>query len=125
MSKRILVIDDEESLRDLASTCLEDLGGWEAVIVQSGQEGIFKTQQDFFDVVLLDVSMPEMDGFQVYEQIKANPKTQAIPIILLTAKVLPDDYKRFAQLDIAGIITKPFNPLLICEQIAQMVGWND
>ncbi|MBD2447136.1 response regulator [Nostoc sp. FACHB-152] len=125
MSKRILVIDDEESLRELACTCLEDLGGWEAISAQSGHEGLSQAQNYILDVILLDVSMPDMDGFQFYEQIKANPKTQEIPIILLTAKVLPNDYKRFAQLDVAGIITKPFNPLLICEQIAQMLSWND
>ncbi|MCC5639367.1 response regulator [Nostoc sp. CHAB 5844] len=125
MSKRILVIDDEESLRDLACTCLEDLGGWEAIPAQSGHEGLLQAQEYVLDVILLDVSMPDMDGFQFYEKIKANPKTQAIPIILLTAKVLPDDHKRFAQLDLAGIITKPFNPVLICKQIAQMLGWSE
>jgi CheY-like chemotaxis protein len=86
------------------------LGGWEAIAAQSGHEGI-----------LLDVSMPDMDGFQFYEQIKANPTTQTIPVILLTAKVLPDDRNRFAQMDIAGIIIKPFNPTLICEQVKQML----
>ncbi|MBD2456080.1 response regulator [Nostoc sp. FACHB-87] len=123
MSKRILVIDDEESLRDLACTCLEDLGGWETIPAQSGHEGLLQVQEQILDAILLDVSMPDMDGFQFYEQIKANPKTQTIPIILLTAKVLPDDYKRFAQLDIEGIINKPFNPVLICEQIAQILAW--
>jgi len=125
MSKRILVIDDEESLRDLACTCLEDLGGWETRSAESGHDGLLQAQNYVLDVILLDVSMPDMDGFQFYEKIKANPKTQNIPIILLTAKVLPDDHKRFAQLDLAGIITKPFNPVLICAQIAQMLGWSD
>ncbi|BAY14554.1 response regulator receiver domain protein [Nostoc sp. HK-01] len=125
MSKRILVIDDEESLRDLACTCLEDLGGWETISAPSGHEGLLQAQDDALDVILLDVSMPDMDGFQFYKQIKANPKTHEIPIILLTAKVLPDDYKRFAQLQIAGVINKPFNPILICEQIAQMLDWRE
>jgi CheY-like chemotaxis protein len=125
MSKRILVIDDEESLRDLACTCLEDLGGWEAISAPSGHEGLLQALENVVDVILLDVSMPDMDGFQFYEQIKAKPNTAEIPIILLTAKVLPNDYKRFAQLNLAGIITKPFNPLLICEQIAQMLDWID
>jgi len=125
MSKRILVIDDEESLRDLACTCLEDLGGWEAIPAQSGHDGLLQAQENVFDAILLDVSMPDMDGFQFYEQIKAHPKTHEIPIILLTAKVLPSDHKRFAQLDIAGIITKPFNPVLICQQIAQILNWSD
>ncbi|MBH8565312.1 response regulator [Nostoc sp. CENA67] len=123
MTKRILVIDDEESLRELVCTCLEDLGGWEAIAAESGHEGLLKAQEYALDVILLDVSMPDMDGLQFYEQIKANPTTQMIPVILLTAKVLPSDRTRFAQLDIAGIMTKPFDPTLICDQIAEMLGW--
>lgn len=125
MTKRILVIDDEESLRELVCTCLEDLGGWETLSAQSAQEGLLKIQEYAFDVILLDVSMPEMDGFQFYKQFTANPTTQRIPVILLTAKVLPDERKRFAQMDITGIITKPFDPMLICEQVAQLMGWSD
>lgn len=125
MSKRILVIDDEESLRELACTCLEDLGGWEAIAAQSGHEGLDKAQEYALDVILLDVSMPDMDGLQFYQQLRANPTTQMIPVILLTAKVLPNERSRFAQLDIAGIITKPFDPTLICEEIAQMLGWTE
>jgi CheY-like chemotaxis protein len=125
MTKRILVIDDEESLRELVCTCLEDLGGWETIAAESGYEGLHKAQEYAFDVILLDVSMPDMDGLQFYEQIKANPTTQMIPVILLTAKVLPSDRTRFAQLDIAGIMTKPFDPTLICDQIAEMLGWEE
>ncbi|MDZ8187694.1 MAG: response regulator [Nostoc sp. ChiSLP02] len=125
MSKCILVIDDEESLRELACICLEDLGGWEAIAAESGDEGLLKVQEKAFDAILLDVSMPEMDGFQFYEELKANPTTKTIPVILLTAKVLPQDRSRFTQMDIAGIITKPFKPTLICEEIAQMLGWNN
>ncbi|WP_341530571.1 response regulator [Nostoc sp. UHCC 0302] len=125
MTKRILVIDDEESLRELACTCLEDLGRWEAIAAKSGHEGLLKAQEYSFDAILLDVSMPDMNGFQFYDQLKANSTTQMIPVILLTAKVLPDDRKRFAQMNVAGIITKPFDPTLICEQIAQILAWSD
>lgn len=125
MTKRILVVDDEESLRDLACTCLEDLGGWEATAAASGQEALLQAETNTLDAILLDVSMPEMDGFQCYEKLKAQPMTQTIPIILLTAKVLPDDRTRFAQMEIAGVITKPFDPVLICDQIAELMGWTE
>lgn len=124
MTKRILVVDDEDSLRDLACTCLEDLGGWTVVEAESGQAALLKAETNALDAILLDVSMPGMDGFQCYEKLKANPITQAIPVILLTAKVLPDDRARFAQMEIAGVITKPFDPTMICDQIAEILGWN-
>lgn len=124
MTKHILVVDDEDSLRDLACTCLEDLGGWNAIAAASGQEALLKAETIPLDAILLDVSMPEIDGFQCYEKLKANPTAQTIPVILLTAKVLPDDRTRFAQMEIAGVITKPFDPTLICDQVAELLGWD-
>lgn len=123
MAKCILVIDDEEALRELASTCLEDLGGWDVITAESGSEGLHQAETHPIDAILLDVSMPDMDGFHFYETLKANPHIQTIPIVLLTAKVLPSDRDRFSRMDIAGIITKPFNPTLICKQIADLLGW--
>jgi CheY-like chemotaxis protein len=125
MTKRLLVVDDEDSLRELVSTCLEDLGGWTAIEAASGQEGLLQAQAQLPDAILLDVSMPEMDGFEFYKHLKANPITQALPVILLTAKVLPDDRARFTEMDIAGFITKPFDPTLLCDQIAELLNWVD
>ena len=124
MTKRILVVDDEASLRDLASICLEDLGGWEVIAAASGQEALLKAGTNPLDAILLDVSMPDMDGFQCYSKLKDNPTTQPIPVILLTAKVLPDDRARFTQMEIAGVITKPFDPTLLCDQVAELLGWD-
>jgi CheY-like chemotaxis protein len=124
MTKHILVVDDEASLRDLACTCLEDLGGWEVISAASGQEALLQAETHPLDAILLDVSMPEMDGLQCYEKLKHNPTTRPIPVVLLTAKVLPDDRVRFAQMKIAGVITKPFDPILICDQMAALLNWD-
>lgn len=124
MNKRILVVDDEESLRELAATCLEDLGGWEVITAESGSEGLSKAEATHLDAILLDVSMPVMDGFAVYETLKVNAVLQRIPIVLLTAKVLPGDRTRFAQMEIAGVITKPFDPMQFCAQLATLLGWD-
>ena len=69
--------------------------------------------------------VPDMDCFAVYEQLQANSVTQAIPVILLTAKVLPSDRTRFAQVGIAGVISKPFEPTTISEEVAEILGWDD
>lgn len=104
MVKRLLVIDDEDSIRELACASLEDLGGWETVAAASGQAGLTIAQTTAIDAILLDVSMPDIDGFECYQHFKNDAATQAIPIILLTAKVLPEDRERFAQRSIAGVI---------------------
>jgi len=124
MTYCILVVDDEDSLRDLTCTCLEDLGGWTAIAAASGQEALVKAESSAIDVILLDISMPGMDGFQCYEKLKGNPATQNIPIVLLTAKVLPDERVRFSQMDVAGTISKPFDPTQICDLIAELLCWD-
>ena len=123
MSKRILVIDDELDIREVVCLSLEEFGGWQTGGAGSGQEGLEKALAAPWDAILLDVSMPDMDGFAVYAQLRANPKTQLIPVILLTAKVLTSDRDRFCTLGVAGVIAKPFNPVKVWQQVAQLLDW--
>lgn len=123
-AKQILVIDDEERIRELVQACLEDLGGWGTISAQSASEGLLKAETPSLDAILLDVSMPDMDGFVCFQKLQENPLTRSIPVVLLTAKVLPDDRSRFAQMGVAGIIPKPFNPVTLCGQIAEILGWS-
>ncbi|WP_066382852.1 MULTISPECIES: response regulator [unclassified Anabaena] len=125
MTKQILIVDDEERLRELVQACLEDLGGWNTLTAASGKEALKIAQTQAIDAILLDVSMPDMDGFAVYEQLQAHPTTQTIPVILLTAKVLPSDRARFAQMGIAGVISKPFEPTTISDEVADILGWGN
>ncbi len=67
--------------------------------------------------------MPDMDGFELFERLQAIPITQSISVIVLTSKVLAGDRTRFATLNIAGLITKPFNPLTLVQQIATLLHW--
>lgn len=124
MTKYILVVDDEASLRELATICLEDIGGWEVSAAASAREALKLAESLTLDAILLDMSMPEMDGFQCYEKLQENPITQRIPLILLTAKLLPNDRSRFAQMKIAGLIAKPFDPTLLCDQVSELLGWS-
>jgi CheY-like chemotaxis protein len=123
MERRILVVDDEERLRELVQACLEDLAGWETRAAASGAECLEIAQAEPIDAIVLDVSMPEMNGFEVYQRLQVNSATQAIPVIFLTAKVLPTDRDRFARLGVAGVITKPIEPMTLTEEIAEILGW--
>jgi CheY-like chemotaxis protein len=123
MTKTILVIDDEPDIREVVCLMLEELGGWQADQARSGQEGLAKAGAQPWDAILLDVSMPDMDGVAVFKELQARPSTQAIPVILLTARVLKSDIDRFTELGVAGIIAKPFNPLQVWRDLATMLGW--
>ncbi|MBD2199248.1 MULTISPECIES: response regulator [Calothrix] len=122
-TKKLLIVDDEERIRELVQACLEELGGWATLTAESGKEALKIAQTELVDAILLDVSMPDMDGYSVYEQLQADTITESIPVIFLTAKVQPSDRARFAEMKIAGVITKPFEPLKISQNVAEILGW--
>jgi CheY-like chemotaxis protein len=106
-------------------TCLEDLGGWETLVAGSGEECLQILQTERPNAILLDLSMPGMDGFAVCEILQSDPITRSSPIILLTAKVLPSDPAKFAQMPVAGVITKPIQPITLTEEVAEILEWVD
>ena len=122
-TKRILVIDDDEDIQDVALVALEVVGGWEVITASSGSEGLSLAVTEQPDAILLDVMMPDLDGIATLKQLKANPTTQPIPVILLTAKVQSSDHDRFTQLDIIAIIAKPFKTMLLADQVAEILSW--
>ncbi|MBD2164451.1 response regulator [Calothrix sp. FACHB-156] len=122
--KRILLIDDEKSLSTVIQACLENLADWTVLKAESGREGLLKAQTEKLNAILLDVMMPDVDGFTVLQELKNNPVTQSIPVMLITAKVEPTKHEQYAQLGIAGVINKPFDPLRLAEQVAGILGWN-
>jgi len=123
--KRILIVDDADRIRELVQACLEDLAGWDTLTAASGEECLQILQTEPVSAILLDVSMPGMDGFAVYEKLQANPSTQPIPVILLTAKVLPSDRAKFAQMGVTGVISKPIEPTLLVTEVAELLGWDE
>ncbi|TVP64577.1 MAG: response regulator [Leptolyngbya sp. LCM1.Bin17] len=123
MTKRILVIDDELDIREIVCLSIEAFSGWDTEGAASGWQGLDKARQGDWDAILLDISMPDMDGVEVFEKLQQNSQTQSIPVILLTAKVLPRDRDRFAKLGVAGVITKPFDPINIGRQMANLLSW--
>jgi CheY-like chemotaxis protein len=123
-AKRILIIDDAEDIREVAQVSLEIIGGWEVLTASSGREGMAKALAEQPDAILLDVMMPDQDGPTTFLQLQANSATQHIPVILLTAKALANDRQMFANLGVASVIAKPFEPMFLASQVAQVLGWD-
>ncbi len=122
-TKRILVIDDAEDIREVAQVSLEMVGGWEVLTASSGREGVAKALAEQPDAILLDVMMPDQDGPTTFLQLQANKATQHIPVILLTAKALAGDRRMFADLGVVSVIAKPFEPMFLAAQVAEALGW--
>jgi two-component system, OmpR family, alkaline phosphatase synthesis response regulator PhoP len=121
MNRRILIIDDEPDIREATQVCLEIARGWEVLTAGSSAEGIAKAAAEQPDAVLLDVMMPDMDGLATFRQMQANPITRHIPVILLTAKAQPADQRHYLQLEVAAVITKPYDPMTLADQIAEIL----
>jgi len=125
--RRILIIDDEEDIREVAALSLEATAGWEIVTASNGADGILAAgnSKPVPDAILMDVMMPEMDGPSTFRLMQQNPELAGIPVLLLTAKVQGVDQRRFAGLGVAGVLFKPFNPLTLADQICEKLGWKD
>ena len=122
MSKNILIVDDEEDVKEIAQMGLEMAAGWNVITASSGKEGLQLAELKQPEVILLDLMMPEWDGKETLKQLKANSKTNNIPVILMTAKTQSAIAPELIDLDLIGIITKPFRPLELPEQINKILN---
>ena len=122
MSKSILIIDDEEDVKDIAQMGLEMAADWRVITANTGKEGLILAENKQPEVILLDLMMPEWDGKETLKQLKANLYTAAIPVILMTAKTQSEIASELSKLDLAGVITKPFRPLELPEKITDLLN---
>ncbi|MGA2170119.1 MAG: response regulator [Terracidiphilus sp.] len=124
MPHQILIIDDEEDIREVAALSLETVAGWQVISASSGAQGLARAIEHQPDAILLDVMMPGMDGPTTFRELRNHPLTHRIPVLLLTAKVQSSDQRRFADLGVEAILFKPFDPLTLSTQIADALGWS-
>jgi two-component system alkaline phosphatase synthesis response regulator PhoP/two-component system response regulator VicR len=108
--RKILAVDDEKHICRLVQVNLERQG-YEVVTANDGKEALEKVQTERPDLVVLDVMMPYMDGFEVLQTLRRNPETRDIPVIMLTAKAQDADVFKGWQSGVDCYLTKPFNPM--------------
>jgi len=118
---KILIIDDEDDVRDIASMCLGLLDGEQVITASGGQEGLDLAAQNKPDVILLDLMMPVMDGAETMRRLRANPETQDIPVIFLTVKNIQSEIDRLMELGALAVMRKPFEPTTLGSQITEIV----
>ncbi|MBE0627839.1 MAG: response regulator [Burkholderiales bacterium] len=118
--KRILYVEDEASIRTIAVTVLEAVGGLTVIACSSGKEALAAAPGANADLILLDVMMPEMDGPATLAALRAIPQTAQTPVIFMTAKIQAGEilhYKRLGALDVVG---KPFDPMTLSAQLGEI-----
>ncbi len=118
---RVLVVDDDAPIRLLCRVNLE-AEGMEVVEAEDGPEGLEKARSSRPDVVLLDVMLPQLDGWRVAEALLEDPATGKIPIVFLTARAELRDQARGLEIGGVDYITKPFNPVELAEVIWELLA---
>ncbi len=123
-ARHVLIVDDDDGIREVAKMSLELVAGWHVTTATTGADGIAAARAEHPDGILLDVMMPGLDGPATLAALRADGDIGAIPVIFLTAKVQASERTRFAELDVAGLIAKPFDPMALHTQIAELFGWS-
>jgi len=121
-AKHILLVDDEQDIREVVALSLQAIGGWRVSSAADGGRALVMALAEQPDAILLDVMMPGLDGPATFKRLQDNPQTRDIPVIFLTAKAQSADRRRFAELGVAGTLTKPFDPMTLTDQIATILG---
>lgn len=119
--KTILIIDDERDFTEIVSTLL-DFHDFKADTASSGQQALTKLSQTPYDLIVSDLMMPAMDGFQLVGKLREDPQYKNIPVIVLSAKTLTDDERKRLLVNNVSFMTKPFEPHALVEKITQMLS---
>ena len=123
MTRRVLLIDDEDGIRTVARMTLERIGGWEVLEASTGPAGVELAALHQPDAVLLDVMMPGVDGPTTFGLLDADERTHGIPVLLLTGRGNSAERATWAAQGVAGVLAKPFDPLQLAREVSQALGW--
>lgn len=120
--KRILYVDDERDILDIVDFSLSQVGEYQVQLCCSGREALNLALEYRPDLILLDVMMPDMDGPETLKVLQSHPEISQCPIVFITAKVQKDEVEAYKRLGAVGVISKPFDPMLLPQQVEDI--WN-
>ena len=118
--KLIVYVEDDPDIQMVAQMALEVVGGLVLRSCSSGQDALAAVAACKPDLILLDVMMPGMDGPTTLAELRKLPATAATPVIFMTAKVQAAEVAHYKSLGALGVIAKPFDPMLLAQQVRQM-----
>ena len=121
MEKTILIIEDEKLIIVSTQMVLESVG-FQVEAATDGEEGIKKAKEIKPDLILLDIMMPGIDGWETLKRLKRDPETQGIPVVIFTAREHARGHQKSSEMGAAGYFRKPFEPDELIELVEKHVG---
>ncbi len=121
MGKKILSVEDSPATQKFISFTLK-YKGFDVVSANDGVEGMEKLGTDTFDLIILDIMMPRMNGLEVLAEIKKNPEFSNIPVIMLTSEKGEEDRATAMKLGASNFLNKPFQPPELLEAVSKVIG---
>lgn len=115
--RKVMVVEDNADIRTIVTVALETVGGLEVRACESGTEALGAVDEFGPQLLLLDVMMPDLDGPGVLARLRERPETAALPVVFLTAKAAPSEIQRLRALGACDVLTKPFDPMTLHEQV--------
>ena len=119
--KRVLICDDDAAILRVLQVNLE-VEGYDTLLAHHGEEALAIAQAEHPDLIILDIMMPRMDGYETCDALKADEKTKDIPIVFLSAKAQDTDIERGRTHKVEDYLTKPFDPDRLIEVVERLVG---
>jgi two-component system cell cycle response regulator DivK len=119
--QRLLLVEDNEDNRIIYSTVLRHLG-YQVIEAQDGVQAVALARSEHPDLILMDISIPEMDGWEATRILRLDPTTRAIPIVALTAHALADDRERAAEVGFTAYLAKPVEPRTVVAEVRRWIG---
>ena len=117
---RALVVDDDEGIRNVVDIALNLVGGFEVTEASNGEEALALVSDQNFDVIVLDVMMPGLDGPSTLRRIRQTLHGADVPVVFLTAKAQPHERRELEALGVNGVIIKPFDPMTLADDVRQL-----
>jgi two-component system cell cycle response regulator DivK len=121
MRKKILVVEDTEDNRQILRDLL-DMAGYEMIEAHDGAEGVAMAERHRPDLILMDIQMPVMDGYEATRRIKAIPELRTIPVVAVTSYALSGDEARTREAGCDAYIAKPYSPRQLLAKVREIIG---
>lgn len=120
-AKSVLIVEDDEASQYIFSTILHHRG-YRTLAAATAEDATRLLEESTADLVIMDIGLPHVDGFTLTERIRANPRTEDVPVLVITVHVFPDDVRRAEKAGCTDFMAKPADPMDVADRVLDMIG---